>query len=156
MWKTGVTVARPELPRPTGNDSQGIHGRIPPDGKPAMRNAKHLFDVELRGETAIVSPVGNLRELDCLDIEAGQKEVLAFLDHTRARNVVLDLSRMDYSGSTALGFFIRLSARVKSGNGRMAVCNVSEHENEIFRLAHLDRLWPILPSKEEALQAVTG
>jgi anti-sigma B factor antagonist len=117
---------------------------------------KHLFGLELRGQTAIVRPVGNLRELDCLDIEAGEQEVLAFLDRTRARGVVLDLGRMDYSGSTALGVFVRLSRRVISGNGRMAACNVSEHEKEIFRLTHLDRLWPVYPSIEEAFRAVAA
>lgn len=115
-----------------------------------------MFDVECEGETAVVTPMGNLRELDFQEIEAGAREVLAFLERTRARDVVVDLHRMDYSGSTALGFFVELSAGVKSRGGRVAFCNVSGHEREIFRLAHLDGLLPIQPSRELALRVVRG
>ncbi len=122
----------------------------------AVLTRSKLFDVELEGETVIVTPLENLGELAFQEIDAGAKEVLDFLNRTKARNVVVDMQWMDYCGSTALGFFLRLLKRVGGRNGRMAFCNVSEHDKEIFRVVHLGGLWPIYFSREEALQAVNG
>jgi anti-anti-sigma factor len=68
--------------------------------------------------------------------------------------VVLDFRKTDYYGSTALGFFVKLWKRVRDRDGRMAFCGVSDHEREILRVTHLDGMWPICSSREEAVQAV--
>jgi anti-anti-sigma factor len=120
----------------------------------SRESASGFFDLALEGDTVVVTPAGSLRELDFQEIEAGAGSVLAFLGRTRARNVVVDLCWMDYSGSTALGFFVRLWEEVKRRGGRMAFCNVSDHEKEILRATHLDRLWPICHSRCEACAAV--
>src|SRR5262245_21353867 len=96
-----------------------------------LQPCEGMFEVGFDGDTMIVTPVGNLGELAFREIEAGADEVLSLLKRTRARNVVVDLHRMDYSGSTALGFFIQLAKMVRSGKGRLAFCNTSEHEKEI-------------------------
>jgi anti-anti-sigma factor len=115
-----------------------------------------IFGVELDGETVLVTPVRTLRELDFQEIEAGATVVLAFLNRMPARNVVVDLCRMDYSGSTALGFFIRLSKAVKDRGGRMALCNVSPREKEVLKGVHLDEMWCTYDSRQRALEAVRG
>jgi hypothetical protein len=53
-----------------------------------------------------------------------------------------------------MGFFARLWRRVCERGGRMAFCNVSDHEREIMRVTRLDGLWPICPSRQEAIKAV--
>jgi len=63
--------------------------------------------------------------------------------------------KADYYGSTALGFFLKLRQRVRRWNGRMALCNVSDHEKEILQITKLDHLWPISSSRIEALEAVS-
>jgi anti-anti-sigma regulatory factor len=63
---------------------------------------------------------------------------------------------MDYGGSTALGFFVRLSLAVRDRGGRMAFCNVSEHEREILETTNLDWLCPLCVSRQDALRAVRG
>ncbi len=113
-----------------------------------------IFDVETRGDTLLVTPTGDLRELAFREIESGADGLLDLLDRTQARNIVMDLCRVDHSGSTALGFFIRLWKRIRGRAGRMAFCNVSDHEKEILEVACLDGLWPICPSREAALEAV--
>jgi hypothetical protein len=37
----------------------------------------------------------------------------------------------------------------------LAFCNVSAHERELLTVTGLDTLWPIYPSREEAIRAVT-
>jgi anti-anti-sigma factor len=113
-----------------------------------------IFEVETRGDTLLVTPTGDLQELAFREIETGGDGLLDLLDRAEARNIVMDLRQVDHSGSTALGFFIRLWKRVRGREGRMAFCNVSDHEKEILEVASLDSLWPICPSREAALEAV--
>jgi anti-anti-sigma factor len=120
----------------------------------AARASPAVFDIEVEGETIIVTPAEDLGELGFQQIGADGKEVLALLERSPARNVVVDFRRTDYYGSTALGFFVRLWKRVRGRNGRMAFCNVSAHEKEILRVAKLDQLWPVCSTREEALVAV--
>jgi anti-anti-sigma factor len=126
------------------------------ESREAGQPSAGVFDLEVEGETVVVTPTEDLRELEFAEIGVAAEEVLGLLDRGPARNVVVDFRRTDYYGSTALGVFLRLWKRVRSRGRRMAFCNVSAHEEEILRLANLDRLWPVCPSREEALAAVRG
>jgi anti-anti-sigma factor len=115
-----------------------------------------IFEVQRQGDTIIVVPTTDLRELDYQRIEEGAKDVLDLVNGSAFKNVVLDFQRTDYYGSTALGFFLKLWKRVRERNGHLAFCNVSAHEQEILRVTNLDRLWPICSSRSDALAAVRG
>ena len=112
--------------------------------------------IERDGDTVIVTPTRDLNEYRYLSASADAKSVLDLLDRALAKNVVVDLGRTDYYGSSALGFFVQLWNRVRRRHGRMAFCNVSDHEKEILLITHLDHLWLVCPSKWAALDAVRG
>jgi anti-sigma B factor antagonist len=121
-----------------------------------MTIATELFAVEREGATLIVTALADLRELDYREIEAGAGDILSLLQNGTAKNVVLDLHKTDYYGSAALGLFVKLWKRVLERDGHMAFCGVSDHEREVLKITHLDGLWPIFSSREEALKAVRG
>jgi anti-anti-sigma factor len=110
-----------------------------------------VFEVERLGDTAVLTPASDLRELDYTQIEAGARDAFALLESGPVKNVVLDFRRTDYYGSTALSFFVRLWKRVSGRGGQMLFCNLSAAETEILKTARLDRLWPLCGSREEAL-----
>jgi anti-anti-sigma factor len=115
-----------------------------------------IFELHREGDTLILIPQTDLREFEYQHIEAGARDVLDLLASGAVKNVVMDFHKTDYYGSTALGFFIKLWKRVRGRKGQLAFCNVSAHEMEILRGTNLDRLWPICPSRQEALAAVKG
>lgn len=115
-----------------------------------------VFETERAHDTLIVVPVVDLRELDYQRIEEGSGEILDLLHSSDIKNVVIDFHKTDYYGSTALGFFVRLWKQVRRRKGRMAFCNVSDHEKETLHITNLDHLWPICSSRVEALEAVRG
>jgi anti-anti-sigma factor len=119
-----------------------------------MVRAAQVFEVEEFGDTAVLTPGSDLRELDYTQIVAGAREAFALLESGPVKNLVLDFRRTDYYGSTALGFFVRLWKRVSGRGGQMVFCNLSDHETEILRTARLDRLWPVCGSRAEALEQV--
>jgi anti-anti-sigma factor len=111
--------------------------------------------VELEGDTIVVTPKRDLGELDselfCQDVE----NLLGLLAHNRARNLVIDLECTDFFGSDAICLFLRLHHQVQDAKGRMAFCHASSHEREVLSVTELDKLWPILSSREEAVDFVT-
>jgi anti-anti-sigma factor len=113
-----------------------------------------LFEIEHEGDTIIVVPTVDLRELEYQPIEEGAKKILDMLNDINIKNVVLDFHKTVYYGSTALGFFLKLWKRVSMRMGRMAFCNVSDPEKEILRITMLDNVWPICSSRIEAVAAV--
>jgi anti-anti-sigma factor len=119
-----------------------------------MATDTRTFEVERQGQTLLVTALTDLRELDYPKVEAGARDILHLLANGTIKNVVLGSHKTDYYGSTALGFFVKLWKRVRDCNGRMAFCGVSDHEREILKVTNLDGLWPICPSREEALKAV--
>ncbi len=117
--------------------------------------ALHVFETEQIGDTLVLAPSRDLSELHLSRFEEETAAVLKLIESIPAKNIVLDFSKTDYYGSTALGFFVKLWTRLRKGEGQMAFCNVSENELEILRLTKLDSLWPVCNSREEALAAVT-
>jgi stage II sporulation protein AA (anti-sigma F factor antagonist) len=115
-----------------------------------------LFDVEREGDVVVVTPTADLREFEYQDIEAKADDLLDLVGKAEVKGVVLDFRRTDYYGSTALGFFLRIWKRISGHGGRLAFCNVSQHEREILTVTRLDGLWPICRNKDEALKLVRG
>jgi len=122
--------------------------------QPGQATGSGIFEFEQEGDTIIVVPAVDLRELEYQRIEEGARKVLDLLNGTGIKNVVLDIRKTDYYGTTALGFFMKLWKSVRRQNGGMAFCNVSDHEKEILQITKLDHLWPICSSRSEALKAV--
>jgi anti-anti-sigma factor len=106
------------------------------------------------GDTLIMTPTGDLRELDDEWLLSGTAQVLDRLNDLSVKNLVIDFSRTDYFGSSALGLFIRLWRDVYRRGGRMALSNLSPHEVEILAATELCGLWALCPTREQAIRLV--
>ncbi len=113
-----------------------------------------LFSVARADNAIILTPQRDLSEFDFNQIESEAAMLLGQISKDGGANVVVDFSKMDYCGSTALSFFTRLFKRTRLQGGEMAFCNVSEGEREVLRITRLDSLWPIHDSLDDALVAV--
>jgi stage II sporulation protein AA (anti-sigma F factor antagonist) len=120
------------------------------------RSAKNsdLFDFEQQGDTVIIVPVIDMREFEYQRILSEAKQVFELIESRRIKNVIMDFSKTDYYGSTALSFFLKLWKRVTSRGGSMAFCNISAHERKILEVTGLHKLWPICTSRKEALDQI--
>jgi anti-anti-sigma factor len=118
-----------------------------------MQTAKHCR-VEVENETIVVTPKGNLGELDCELLTADMDGVLRILEQQRARNVVMDFRHTDFFGSDAIYLLLRIHRRVKENKGRMAFCGLSANQREVLSLMALDNMWPLCTSQADALDYV--
>jgi anti-anti-sigma factor len=67
---------------------------------------------------------------------------------------VVDLSRLSYMGSAALGLMVNLRQQVKDAGGMLVLCGMSSKLAGIFRTCCLERLFTIKGTRDDALRAV--
>jgi anti-anti-sigma factor len=76
-----------------------------------------------------------------------------FTDQPNAR-WILDLAEVQYMGSAALGLMVNIRHRVKTMEGRLALCHMSTRLHQIFKACCLERLFTITRSRDDAVKAM--
>ncbi|MDA3959631.1 MAG: STAS domain-containing protein [Planctomycetota bacterium] len=81
-----------------------------------------------------------------------------FLDSTKdCERLVVDLSGVLTLDSASLGPLVQRLRDLQAKQGTMALCGVrSAGLREIFALTRFDKIFPILPSREEAVKKAKG
>lgn len=110
------------------------------------------FQAEERDGVAILKPGTRLDLVGHLELE----ERLYALAETGRDRIVLDLSDVEMLGSPSLAVLMRYWADQQTRGGRLVLARPSERAVAILKACNLDELFPILPSVEEAVQAVKG
>ena len=64
-------------------------------------------------------------------------ELLAALERSGARNVVLDFQRINFVSSVAFRPLLSLHRRLKEQGGRLVLCGMSERVAEVFQVTRL-------------------
>jgi len=67
--------------------------------------------------------------------------------------VVLNLERIDYLSSAALGIFIAFRQKLDREGGKLRLCGLQANIAQVFRLTKLDRAFDIRPDLDRALSS---
>jgi anti-anti-sigma factor len=119
-----------------------------------MNPTKPIFMFHYEPDLVILEPQIDLGDLTYHQYERDLRHVLHALVVDQARNVVIDLNRTSFFGSSVLGFFVSVWKIARRRSGTMAMCGVSPFGLEILRIASFDKMWPICESRSEAIAAV--
>jgi anti-anti-sigma factor len=93
------------------------------------------------------------RILDELAIRGIGEELLAILDKSEERNILLDFRAVQFMSSSALGMLIRFSKRCKEFKARLKLCGISPEIYQVFKITALDKILEIHKDHEEAVAA---
>ena len=113
-----------------------------------------VFQVEQEGDVMFVIPQGSEHSFRYQTVHHEYNAIYRLLDSSDVKNLVVDFSAVDYLGSVMIGVIIRLSRRVSDGSGKVVLCECSSQMREVLESQNLHKLWPIYPSRKEALQAL--
>ena len=69
------------------------------------------------------------------------------------KNLVLNLSGLQYLDSSGIGELARMYVSVVKGDGQMKVVGLSPKIEEILKVTHLYQVFPEFPSEEAALES---
>lgn len=113
-----------------------------------------LVQVSRDGDITIVEFPARLKHLDELVIADISRGLVAAAETTTAGRLVLDLSNVEFFGSSFIEALFRAWNRLNQGQkGRLVLCCVQDYCREVLEVTHLDRLWPIVPTRDAAIAA---
>src|SRR5689334_14487449 len=84
------------------------------------------------------------------------RERLIALVENGARQVVVDLTRVEFLDSTGLGVLVGALKRLRAVHGDLSLVCAQERLLKIFRITGLDRVFTIHDSVETATSGATG
>ncbi|HLJ10707.1 MAG TPA: STAS domain-containing protein [Planctomycetaceae bacterium] len=71
--------------------------------------------------------------------------------------VVLDLCHTQFFGSSFIEVLFRLWTRLQGrSGGAFTLCGLTPHCLDVLKITHLDTLWRLFASREEAVHALSG
>jgi anti-sigma B factor antagonist len=117
-------------------------------------SARSIFVIgerQLAPDTTVLSVEGDLDLASAPEL----KWALGDLQASGARHVVVDLSRVSFIDSTALGVLVGAQRALDAGI-RMAIACSDENVLRIFELTGLDCMFEIVPTLDEAFGCVQG
>lgn len=91
-----------------------------------------------------------------LDGNSSPDVELAFarLLEQRQSRFVFDCAALQYISSAGLRVVLTAAKKLKSAQGKLALCQMSEPVKEVFEMAGLHTILTILPTRGEALTAI--
>ena len=108
-------------------------------------------DTKIVGKVLIVTPLE--KQIDA-SVAMAFKGKMIDLIHSNNRHILLDLSRVEFIGSSGLGVVVS-GLKTLGGEGDFVICNILKPVMSLFKLTRMDRVFRIYPSQEEALKAFT-
>jgi anti-anti-sigma factor len=79
--------------------------------------------------------------------------IYSLVSNMGRNNLVLNLGAVEYLPSMALGKLVMLNRKVQADNGRLALCQLSSTGLEILESTHLNELFNIYATEQEALSS---
>ena len=108
----------------------------------------HTVATEESGRTRVLLAAGEV------DAFAAPDLVSAFLEIHGATHVLVDLTRVSFMDSTALGAIVRNVRELGEGGAEVRVVLPSGSARRIFEITTLDRVLPVARSRDEGLAAL--
>jgi anti-anti-sigma regulatory factor len=96
--------------------------------------------------------------LDEVVLDGGLRDqLLEIASDANPPRVVLDLTQTTFFGSSFIELLFRMRNRLQSKpRGGFAICGVAPYCQEVLKVAHLDTLWRLFPTRESAIAAFTS
>lgn len=92
--------------------------------------------------------------LDTPSIDAAAKQLLELSQTATPPLVVVDMAATKFFGSAFLGILFRMWRRLNTRGGRLITCNASGICDQVLGVTQVDKLWPRVNSRAEAIQSL--
>jgi anti-anti-sigma factor len=119
------------------------------------KHGSHWLEREDRGEVTIVR-LKTPRALDEDLIRSIFDPIYSLVRDVGRHKVVLNMAAVSYLPSLALGKMVMLNRKTQAALGGLALCHLSPAVREILTSTHLDQLFQIHETEEDALQSLQG
>lgn len=92
-----------------------------------------------------------LKDCEWHAIEQTGAQVISELETIEPPILLIDLTELDYMGSSAVALLVRIWKLIKGRDGKVAVVNRNNVIQDMLKIAGLTKLWDVVPRREEAM-----
>jgi anti-sigma B factor antagonist len=89
--------------------------------------------------------------LDEANIKEIGDAIRALVDERDGPKILIDFANVDHLSSAALGMLIDVNSKMRAKNGSLRLANIRPAIRDVFVITKLDKLFKILPTREQAL-----
>jgi len=114
------------------------------------------YRIEFDHNRAIVALLPALNDVAWADIEKIGADVVSQLANLTTPLLLVDLTALNYMGSSQVALVVRMFKSIKERGGRLVVANKHPLVTEVLTLAGLNKLWTIVDSRDAALKLLGG
>ncbi len=120
-----------------------------------MTSSNSSDSVTQQDGVTIIAVGPDYENLDDVLLEELRKVILDTVAHADPPLVVLDFSHTKFFGSAFIEILFRAWNRiVKQESGEFCLCGLTPYCAEVIDVTHLNRLWSIYDTREEAVAAL--
>ena len=88
--------------------------------------------------------------LDAETVQNIQKQLYALVEGSQARKVLLDFANVAFMSSLAMGCMLTLRLKAARSGSRLIISGIRETLTDILEMTQMDKLFEIVPTREEA------
>jgi len=92
--------------------------------------------------------------MDSNEFDRINEQVLEIFEAHDKSYWVLDVTGLNYMGSSVLGLFVNMRQRVMKAQGQLILCGLSPQLLRIFRTCCMERLFKITKTRADALRFI--
>ncbi len=87
-------------------------------------------------------------------ISPSLKSEFIMLNTNGVKNLILDLSEVQYIDSSGLSAILTANRLSKNLDGTLVLCCLNKHPEKLVKISHLESVLNIVPTEEEARDAI--
>jgi len=119
-----------------------------------MPEAPSTVSVSQLKDVSVIEFTNN-KILDEANIEEIKTTLFGLIDAKEFPKLLLDFGNVDHMSSAALGTLINVNNKVREKNGQLRLANIKPQIFEVFVITKLNKLFRILPTRQEAAASFT-
>ena len=93
---------------------------------------------------------------DDLSIQEWGDQLIALLDDSKCKKLLVSFERVLFMSSSALRALITLNKKAKESGAVLVLCGIDDNIMEAFRITRLDSVFQIKKNEDEGIGACTG
>ena len=116
-----------------------------------MTSSESGYQLETADQYSVVTLDAQLSNEQWGDIHEVGNQLVKRLTELKTKNLLVDLSAMEYIGSSTVALVLRLWKTVQEQEGALAVISKHPVVVEVLQISGLSNVWTIVDSRDEAL-----
>ena len=114
-----------------------------------IRKSDVSFDTKTEGDIQIVNISGQLDAFTVSNLKSEFKK----LTDAHSIKFILNLGKVDYANSTAIGAIVAVAQQVRKRKGDIKLCGMNDDIRKVFDLVGASKILEIFKSEQEALKS---